>query len=42
MFNWLMAFQIRQIDGVISEACFYLPLTDQSERVSIADAHTGK
>lgn len=32
MFDWLT--QVHQIDDIINtEACFYLPLTDQSERV---------
>lgn len=31
MFDWLT--RVRQIDDIINEACFYLPLTDQSERV---------
>lgn len=31
MLDWLI--QVRQIDDIINEACFYLPLTGQSERV---------
>lgn len=38
MFDWLT--QVRQIDDISNEAFFYLPLTDQSERVYPRLMHT--